>query len=55
MQGELVKLASFTWPIDAQLLKIRLEAENVKCFIFDENIGCNHCGHKWKEKVISEV
>lgn len=38
MQDELVKLATFNWPIDAYLLKMRLEAEGISCYIFDDNI-----------------
>ncbi len=38
MQEELIKLATFIWPIDAYLLKMRLEAEGVSCYIFDDNI-----------------
>lgn len=38
MQDELVKLAVFVWPIDAYLLKMRLEADGISCYIFDDNI-----------------
>lgn len=38
MQDELIKLAAFVWPIDAYLLKMRLEADGIRCYIFDDNI-----------------
>ena len=42
MQAKLVKLAVFVWPIDAYLLKTRLEVDGIGCYIFDDNlIGLN--------------
>ena len=38
MQDELVKVASFIFPGDAHLLKMRLEADGMKCCLLDEEI-----------------
>jgi hypothetical protein len=35
---DLIKLASFLAPLDAYLVRMRLEATGIKCFIFDENL-----------------
>lgn len=36
MVEELVFVASFLWPLDANLAKSRLEADGLTCYLFDE-------------------
>ncbi len=37
---ELITIKTFDNSIEAHLLKSKLESENIKCFLFDENIVC---------------
>ena len=38
MREELVEVASFIWPLDADIAKSRLEADGIACFVFDEGV-----------------
>ncbi|HEX2953395.1 MAG TPA: DUF2007 domain-containing protein [Bacillota bacterium] len=38
MTGNIVTLATFIWPYEAHLLRMRLEAYGIPCFVGDENI-----------------
>ena len=39
MSDNLVTVAAFIFPVDAYLLKLRLESENIQCFYADEITG----------------
>ena len=55
MKTNLIKIASFTWTTEAHLLRTRLEAEGIPCYVFEENIvnldwTLWDCGYRWDEK-----
>ena len=38
MQEELVKVAAYLWPFDANIAGSRLEADGISCFLHDEEL-----------------
>jgi hypothetical protein len=39
---ELVTLLQYLQPLEAHILKGRLESEGIQCFVFDENLAINY-------------
>ena len=42
MQYELVTLLKYLQPLEAHILKGKLESEGIPCFVFDENLAINY-------------